>query len=289
MQNGNIKMENKELGPFKVETAKLAVKGLKLGTFTFNPQAIYVDDLGKTKTFDLQPVTVTVNPRAPRERVAGKISSGTPKLDHLLLGGLPENYAIALSAPSSDERETLVDRFLKAGVEAGEITFHITVDPGNTKTLAEKHQSNFYVLLCSPLADSMLANLPNVYKLKGVENLTEIDIALTKAFRTLDPSAISPRRICLNVISDVLLQHHVVNTRRWLSTLLPTLKSKGFTVLAVIDPAIHPSEETQAVLGLFEGEISIHDKETTKGISRFLKIRKMTGQKYLKNETSLEE
>jgi len=57
----------------------------------------------------------------------------------------------------------------------------------------------------------------------------------------------------------------------------------------VIDPAIHPSEETQAVLGLFEGEISIHDKETTKGTARFLKIRKMTGQKYLKDETSLEE
>ena len=289
VQNGNVKIENREIGPFQVETAKFTVKGLKPGTFTFNPQAIYVDDLGKTKTFDLQPVTVTVNPRAPKERVAGKISSGTPDLDRLLQGGLPENYAIALSAPSSDERETLVDRFLKAGVETGEITFHITVDPGNTKTLAEKYQSNFYVLLCSPLADSMLANLPNVYKLKGVENLTEIDIALTKAFRTLDSSAIGPRRICLSVVSDVLLQHHVVNTRKWLSTLLPTMKSKGFTVLAVIDPAIHTSEETQAVLGLFEGEISISDKETTKGTARFLKIRKMTGQKYLKDETSLEE
>ena len=86
-----------------------------------------------------------------------------------------------------------------------------------------------------------------------------------------------------------MLQHHVVNTRRWLSSLLPTLKSKGFTILAVIDPAMHPAEETQAVVSLFEGEISIHDKETPKGMARFLKIKKMTGQKYLKDETPLTE
>ena len=112
---------------------------------------------------------------------------------------------------------------------------------------------------------------------------------MVKAFRTLKPSLIDPRRVCIEIVSDVLLQHRAVTTRRWLSALLPTLKLKGFTVLAVIDPDMHPAEERQAVLGLFDGEISIYAKETTKGTATFLKIKKMTGQKYLKDEMPLTE
>jgi len=134
----------------------------------------------------------------------------------------------------------------------------------------------------------MIQNLPNVFKLKGVENLTEIDIALTKAFRTLDPSSqTGPKRICIEIISDALLQHHAVATRRWLSALLPTLKSKGFTTLAVIDPQMHPPEEVQAILGVFEGEIRVSEKETPEGTKQMLKIRKLHNQKYLENEIVL--
>jgi hypothetical protein len=135
----------------------------------------------------------------------------------------------------------------------------------------------------------MIQNMPNVFKLKGVENLTEIDIALTKAFRTLNPSAKGPKRICLEIVSDALLQHHAINTRRWLSALLPTLKSKGFTILAVVDPQMHPPEETQAILGVFEGEIRVTEKETPQGIRQTLKIRKLYNRKYQENEVFLTE
>jgi len=80
-----------------------------------------------------------------------------------------------------------------------------------------------------------------------------------------------------------------VTTRKWLSALLPDLKSKGFTVLAVIDPGMHLPEETQAVLDLFDGEINIYEKETEKGTARFLKVKKLAGQKYRKDETRLKE
>ena len=105
-------------------------------------------------------------------------------------------------------------------------------------------------------------------KLKGVENLTEIDIALTKAFRTLNPSAVSPRRACIEIVSDVLLQQHAVVTRKWLSGLLSDLKAKGFTTLAVIDPQMHPAEESRAVISLFDGEIAVTEKETAKGLRK---------------------
>jgi len=45
------------------------------------------------------------------------------------------------------------------------------------------------------------------------------------------------------------------------SALLPTLKSKDFTVLAVIDPTINPSEETRAVTGIFDGAITVTESE----------------------------
>jgi hypothetical protein len=47
---------------------------------------------------------------------------------------------------------------------------------------------------------------------------------------------------------------------------------------------MHPPEEVQAILGIFEGEIRIVKKETDKGLEKFLRIRKSHNQKYLENE-----
>jgi len=221
----------------------------------------------------------------------GRVTTGTLELDRLLLGGIPENYGVVLISPSSDERELLINRFRKAGAEAGETTFYVTHSPhfeaGNARALAEKHQLNFHVFLCNPRADALIQSLPNVIKLKGVEDLTEIDIALTKAFRSLDPSALSPKRACIQIVSDALLQHHAVITRKWLGALLSDLRSKGFTTLAVVNPQMHALEEVQAILGLFEGEIRISEKETAKGTEKVLKVRKLYNQRYLESELIL--
>ena len=182
-----------------------------------------------------------------------------------------------------------VKRFLEAGATAGETTFHITTEAGNTKVIAEQYPSNFYLFICNPQADAIIQDQTNIFKLKGVENLTEIDIALTKAFRKLNPTEKGAKRICIEIVSDILLQHHAINTRRWLSALLPTLKSKGFTLLPVVDPQMHPPEELQAVLGLFNGEISIYEKGTPEGSARFLKVKRLSNQKYSKDEVSLTE
>ena len=126
--------------------------------------------------------------------------------------------------------------------------------------------------------------MPNVSKIKGTENLTEIDIALTKALRSINPTNTNKKRVWLDIISDVLLQHHALTTRKWLSGVLPMLKNKGFTVLAVINPQMHPPEESQAIQGLFDGEIVIQERETSMGLQRTLRIRRLYNQKYLDNE-----
>ncbi len=118
-------------------------------------------------------------------------------------------------------------------------------------------------------------------------NLTNINIALTNAFGRLDESSGDQRRICIDIISDVLFQHKAVTTKRWLTELVTELKARGFTTLAVMNPLMHPSQDVQAILGLFEGEISIYDKKTRKGLQKCLKINRMYNQKYLENELLL--
>jgi hypothetical protein len=52
---------------------------------------------------------------------------------------------------------------------------------------------------------------------------------------------------------------------------------------------MHPSEELHAILGLFEGEIDIYEKETEKGSEKFLKIKKMINHKYQDEELALKK
>jgi len=211
------------------------------------------------------------------------VATGYADLDKLLFGGIPQNYTVVLTSPSCDERDMLVKSFLEAGAKNGEVTFYVTIDPGLAKNLANGFQSNFYLFVCNPQADAIVKEAPNIFKLKGVENLTDISIALTSAMHKLDPSLKGSRRICIGLISDVLLQHHAVQTRRWLASLMTELKSNGFTALAIVDPQMHPPEELHAIIGLFDGEINIYEK----GAEQFLKIKRMSNQEYLKNELLL--
>lgn len=178
----------------------------------------------------------------------------------------------------------LIGKFLETGAQANEITLYITCQAVTAKALIDNFQSSVYCVVCNPQADLMLPNAVNTFKLKGVENLTDMDIALTKLLRSINPSAACQKRACIDLLSDVLLQQHSVITRKWLSSLLLTLKQKGFTTLAVIDPQMHPQEEMQAILSLFDGEIQLMEKETQNGSRKILKVKRLHGKEYLENE-----
>ncbi len=219
----------------------------------------------------------------------GRVATGYRELDSLLLGGLPKNFGVVLTSPSCDERDVLVRKFLETGAKEGQTTFFVTSEAGGVADLAQKYQENFYLIICNPQADKIVQTLPNTVKLKGVENLTEIGIALTSVFRKLTSSASDVKRACIDIVSDVLLQHHAVNTRRWLAGLLPQLKSRGFTTLGVVNPQMHFPPEVHAILGLFEGEITIYEREGERGTEKFLAIKKMANQKYLESQLPLKK
>ena len=214
-----------------------------------------------------------------------RVTTGDKDLDEMLLGGIPKKYAVLLSSPPCDERDLLVKRFLEAGVKNDEVVFYITIDPGKERTRFENFP-NFYLFICNPSADKIFKKSPYICKLKGIENLTDISIALTTAFRRLTKK---PRRICLEIMSDVLLQHQAVRTRKWLTTLIPELRLNGFTTLAIVDPGMHTQQEVRAIKDLFEGEMSITERKTKKGFERYLMIRKMHAQRYLEDELLLKK
>jgi len=283
-EDAYLDMKGKRLDPLKTEEVRVVLRSLDKGIFKITPRIACVDENGHKMLRGPEPVTITVSEVV----LPGRIATGYGDLDDLLFGGIPENYAVILTSPSCDERDMLIKRFLEAGVEKSQITFYVTAEASGIRALAEEFQSNFFLFICNPRADTIIESLPNVFKLKGVENLTDIDIALVSAFRGLDTSSKNDqRRACIEIVSDVLLQHHAVSTRRWLTGLIADFRSRGFTTLAVMNPYMHSSEEVQAILGLFEGEISIYEKETERGLERFLKIRKMYNQRYLDSEFSL--
>jgi KaiC/GvpD/RAD55 family RecA-like ATPase len=212
-----------------------------------------------------------------------RVPTGFPDLDQLLFGGIPQNYTVILTSSSCDERELLVRRFLCEGVNRGEATFYVTTDPGKLKPLVEESEE-LHLFICNPQADKIIKDLPNVHKIKGVDNLTEIDIAVTSALRKLTEG---PKRACIEIISDVLLQHRSAQTRKWLGSLIPELRSKGFTTLAVMDPEMHLPQEARATLDLFEGQIDISEMKTDGGYKRGLRIKKMYAQKYHEEEIPL--
>jgi tetratricopeptide (TPR) repeat protein len=59
-QNGSVDLEKKSINPFTDEAITFTVQATKPGDFTLNPQLIYVNDLGETKTFKITPVNITV-------------------------------------------------------------------------------------------------------------------------------------------------------------------------------------------------------------------------------------
>ncbi len=284
VEDRDLNMKGKQIKPLKAEEISLVLRPLDKGTFSVRPKIFYLDEDGHQMACEPEPEKICVS----EAHLHSRVPTGFVDLDILLFGGLPENNVVIVTSPSCDERDTLIRSFLETGVKKGEATFYFTIDASGIRALAEEHQSDFYVFVCNPKADETIENMPNVFKLKGVENLTDINIALTSAFRKLDESSKrSPRRACVEIVSDILLQHRAVTTRRWLAALIPELRSRGFTTLAVMNPYMHPSEEAHAILGLFEGEVSIYEKETKKGMEMMLKIKRLHGLRYLETELPL--
>jgi len=217
IEDTTLNMKGKQLAPLKLVEVKLTLQPSKKGDYHLNPKVYYLDELGHNKSLQLKTVKIEVEEVLLEDRV----TTGTQESDSLLLGGIPKEYGVVLSGPPCDERELLIKNFLKAGAKE-EVTFYIATEATGLESLLEN--PSFFLFLCNSKPKTPVPDLPNVYKLQGKADITNLGIALTKAIRSIDKS-ITNKRICVEILSDVLVKHGTNTTREWISLICLMEKS----------------------------------------------------------------
>jgi len=279
LEDSCLNMKGKQIAPLKLVEAKLVLQPSKKGIYHLQPRVYYLDELGQDKSLLLKSKEIKIEEVVLTDRV----STGTKELDSLLLGGIPEEYAIVLTGAPSDEREILIKNFLEAGTKEGQTSFYVTTEATGLKNLLKK--SGFYLFLCNPKLKIEVPDLPKVYKLRGKTDLNNLNIALMKAYRNVKAS--SQKRVCIGIVSDVLVDYGVKATRKWIAELITDLVSRGFTVLAVMNPAMHPSDQAAGVMDLFDGEINLFEIEDPLECKNSVRVKKLKNQDYIKNSICL--
>lgn len=215
------------------------------------------------------------------------ISTGYSDLDKTLEGGIPEGYAVAIVSPSYDERDLLIRRIIEKSIASNRPAFYVSNDLSRTKELVARYRERFYAF--SSEADRVTVQSPNLFKIPGIENLSEANISLTLAMREArSKEAAKKMIIVLDILSDVLLQHKAITTRKWLSDFVAKRKAEGFTVIATFSPVTATKEETQIVVDLFDGVIEIYERDLKETARRFLLVKKMYGHRYSQAEILLD-
>lgn len=208
-----------------------------------------------------------INTSASPSPATIRASTGYSRLDNALRGGFNVGSAVVLSAPASDEVPILLQNFLKASQgRARSLLICRNAEP--FRALAQG-DANARVLACS---ERPVSPARNILQGKGVENLTELNLEISGAL-----SSIQPTRVGLDVLSDILLRHKALQTRKWLGDLLTKLRSQNVTTLAVINSHMHPREEVEAVVDLFDGNLEIVEAVVEGQSTKLLRIRWMHG------------
>jgi len=275
-----LNMKGKQLAPLRLVEVELTLQASKKGDYRLNPRVLYLDELGQKQSLQLKTLEIRVEEIVLEDRV----STGTQELDSLLLGGIPNEYAVVLAGSPCDEREMVIKNFLKAGTKDEEITFYISKEVVGLEDLLDNR--NFILFLCNPKPKAQVPDFLNMYRLQGTTDLTNLGIALAKACRGIGKS-VAKRRVCVGILSDVLVEYGTKTAREWMSGPITDLGSKGFTLLAVMDPKEHPTDQATTVLNLFDGEIELTQTEDPLECKKSIRIKKLRNQDYIKNPICL--
>lgn len=225
-------------------------------------------------------------PEVPAAKEAA-LSTGYGDLDALLVGGFPEGYAVLLLSPPCDERDLLLGKLISSALSFQIPTFYVSNDPNRIQDLVGRYWKDFYAL--SPQAEKVLSPPANLYKVPSFDNLSDFNIALTKTIEGRVKQKAGNKLMVIDLLTDILLQHKALTSRKWLSDFIAKRKGEGFTVLAFLNPLVSPKEETQTLIDVFDGVIEIYEKELRERARRFLVVKRMYGRKYSESELMLDK
>jgi len=207
--------------------------------------------------------------------IRAKVSTGYARLDDALQGGFLAGSMVVLSAPVSDEVPTLLRRFL----EADPSSLLVSRSLSSAEPILGNEPDGLKCLVCS---DKPVPPAQNTLPGKGIENLTELSLTITETINSLQPS-----RLVVQFLSDVLLRHKALQTRKWLSELLDKFRARDITTLVLLNPFMHSSEEVQAIVDLFNGNIELTEKQVEGQVRKALAIKWMHGVEVAEKEFPL--
>ena len=159
---------------------------------------------------------------------------------------------------------------------------------GKPRILIRTYQRGFYAF--SSQADKIPGQPANLYKVPGVENLSDASISLNIAIKNVRAKEKAASAIIIvEILSDILLRHKSITTRRWLLDFIGKRKTEGFTLIATLNPLETTMEEIQTTIDSFDGVIEIYEKALAQRARRFLIVKKMYGRRYSENEVLLDK
>jgi KaiC/GvpD/RAD55 family RecA-like ATPase len=235
-----------------------------------------------------KPTVQPTREEEPQRPFEPSLSTGYEELDRALVGGLPEGYAVVIVSPSYDERDLLIRRMLKSAISAQWPSFYVSNDFGKTRDMLNHYPRNFYAF--SPQADKIEPKPMNLYQLPSVDNLSDHTLSLSLAIRDARAKEKSGKMLLvLDTLSDVILRHKALTTRRWLTDFVGKRKAEGFTIVATLNPLTISKEEVQTVVDFFDGIIEIYERPLAEKAGRFLVVKKLYGRLYSESELLLDK
>ena len=221
----------------------------------------------------------------PSPTVTRTIQTGYAALDNMLYGGLPLGSSIVLTAPPCDEKNLILARFVERNLSLGHKCIFISTSLDRVQALLPKYRANLSVIICNPHAEALAASYPDVARLPSVDSLTALNLEYDKAMAKIGSGVGAV--LCLEILDDVLLAHHG-ETRRWLMDILGRSKARQITTLATFNQAMHPPQESQAVLETFDGHIDLYEAEVQVR-PKLIQVKKLGGRQFLDTEVRVDK
>ncbi len=206
-----------------------------------------------------------------------RISTGYDRLDEALRGGFLRSSSVILSAPPSGEVPIILGKFLTESSRERKQAFLISRSLSSAHAVAPTDTEQVRFLVCEAIPSSK-----SVIGGGSVGNLTALNLQVSEALRAYQPS-----RLVIDILSDVLLRHKLVQTRKWLGELLSRFRSQGITTIAHINPKIHPLEEVEGLIDLFDGHLEIVEAKVDGRPRKWLRINWIHGIELTEREFPL--
>lgn len=197
------------------------------------------------------------------------LSTGISRLDDLLSGGLPERSFTLLHGPPFLGKDVLADRFLIAGIEAGQPAILVCTNESWTEARdrlnaltpkyaeAEMESLVHFVDAYSYQLDGSTADLPeHVHMVEGVQNLSDVAYALNEAHRALAPDA-RTHRLVLDSLSTIVAQTNAQTTFRFLQSFIARARRAGATGAVLLEQGMHAPSDVEAFKSLHHGVIEM--------------------------------